>query len=824
MLTKPLDVNAVVQDVLLYTANQTRWYTDNIKMWLAEIDGTASLPGDDLRRQRLKEEIQIFFELILEYVMRCITHINKIFVIKAVRAVIQSESWWKQGLDKLKDHRATLEEHLKQTAEQKEKLRKRLSAQTKLIAIFRPDEDNDMSKVIRFNSNRAPHTCRWLRKHPSFQQWVTNGPKHLLVAADPGMGKTTLSAYLVQKVLPKYCVDTIILNYFFDHASRKDLSPALKTLLYQLFMAKPELAIDHEDEIERAEGNISGLSRILSKVSCHKTCPPLICVIDAIDECSDDGRRDLADFAEQLPSQSKLRFLMTTRSYPHIVAQLKGQRWSLISAEDSQVKIEVKKEIEIASNLKLSRFIQEKQLDAKTQSALSEAIREKGGHQTTYLWLKLLFMSLDDPDCDYRLSALKALVSGSLEGIDAQYSGMLQRVAPKSRQMLQTIFHLLIAAMRPLTVREVEIALRANARWDASDLEGDENDALEVLGPQKFHKWLRTCCHLFVTVNDDRVHFLHLTAQEFLLRGSGGHDESWYCVDTREAERVMVESCLPYLSLKQFSSGNFERQVRRSTQQVMTIAAADHAFGRNYGFLVYALQYWPGHFQEFQGAWNSGFPSKISQQLVNCYVKLFGSRSATGGHGTTPGWLLLCQWLQDWKDGLEVFRKYHGAVDLDPFFDGPALSFAWDTYGGAVARWGHYQMLPHIVPQSATNSKMCLKDQEAAACGNLLHMAVQGSALRSIGYLLSLPHVEHFIDYTDAFGNTPLASVKIATALVNHGADKYVLDDRGWLPICHLIVRILGALRYDNVGVNEYTACMGLVQRLMLDKETNRWK
>lgn len=258
-------MNTAVSEVLFYAAHQTRWYTDNIKMWLAEIEGHSSSEEDEARRQNLRDEIRAFFELILEYIMRATGHINKAALAKAAKAVVQPNSWWKQGLDKLKDRRVSLEEHLKLSADQKEKRRKRISAQTKLISAFKPDPAVDMPGVLHLHSNRAPHTCRWFRKHPTFDKWWHGGgADHLLVSADPGSGKTTLSAYLVQKVLPKYFPKAIVTYYFFDYAStsRQDLAPALSSLLYQLFRAKRELADDHEDAIEGDETSVTGLGGI----------------------------------------------------------------------------------------------------------------------------------------------------------------------------------------------------------------------------------------------------------------------------------------------------------------------------------------------------------------------------------------------------------------------------------------------------------------------------------------------------------------------------------------------------------------------------------
>lgn len=832
-MTKVLDVSAVVNEVLFYTANQTRWYTDNINMWLAEIHGHSSSKEDEDRRENLRDEIQKFFELVLEYIMRSVSHINKALVAKAAKAVIQPDSWWKQGLDKLKDRRASLEEHLKLTAEQKEKRRKRISAQNKLISTFKPAPAIDMPGTLTLNSNRAPHTCRWFRKHPTFDSWWRDGSKHLLVSADPGSGKTTLSAYLVEKVLPKYCPKAIVLYYFFDYASRKDPATALSSLLYQLFRAKRELADDHEDAIEGDETSTTGLSGILAKVTHHASCPPVICVLDALDECSKEGQRALSQLADKLPSTSKLRFVMTTRSYPDIIRQFTGPRWSHISAEAAKSKFEIQQEIEVALDLKLKVLVQKRGFGPKAQAALSEAIREKGRHQTTYLWLKLLFMSLEAPECDYRPSALKALVNGSLKSIDAAYAMFLQGVAPEVQDALKVVFHLLIAANRPLSIHEVELALRANARWDAGQLEGDENDALETLeDPQGFHKWLRDSCHLFLTVHGGKVRFLHLTAQEFLLQRRGGQDTPWYSVDPCEAERVMVESCLPYLSLRQFSTEPFERQVRRCTQEITTFAAAAPVFSREYGFLMYALEYWPEHFRNYQGDWKAN-PQAIGRELTACYLNLFRPHTQLGsGVQTAPPWLQLCQWLHGWGESSRPTGKngLHGLGIMNT----DIIEVEQTTYGSAVARWDHHQMLKHFITIRSSSSEQTLarpsgsSAAQAQHCGMLLHLAVIGSAFGCINLLMSLPSIKSFINEKTSFGQTPLCwaasvfdkrtcNIEAANILLNKGALKTIPDQDNVLPFGHLMHVIQHHWAHID-WKNQNRDYIALALRLLLNK------
>src|SRR5215472_2210584 len=88
------------------------------------------------------------------------------------------------------------------------------------------------------NRERAPGTCEWFTNNNLFKQWNSQtenqGPGLLFVTADPGCGKSVLSRYLIDRILPE---DRRMVCYFFfkdDFEDQKSSLRALCTILHQL--------------------------------------------------------------------------------------------------------------------------------------------------------------------------------------------------------------------------------------------------------------------------------------------------------------------------------------------------------------------------------------------------------------------------------------------------------------------------------------------------------------------------------------------------------------------------------------------------------------
>lgn len=66
---------------------------------------------------------------------------------------------------------------------------------------------SDYNKQMKLNPNRVSGTCEWFCRHKNFMEWLEKDFGLLLVSADPGCGKSTLTRYLIEEVLPQHTAE-----------------------------------------------------------------------------------------------------------------------------------------------------------------------------------------------------------------------------------------------------------------------------------------------------------------------------------------------------------------------------------------------------------------------------------------------------------------------------------------------------------------------------------------------------------------------------------------------------------------------------------------
>ena len=106
---------------------------------------------------------------------------------------------------------------------------------------------------------------------------------------------------------------------------------AIASIIRQLLMAQPHLLSDSilhkmETDGERLVESFQGLWGILMDITTSSGWGEIICVVDALDECEEEGRKELIDTVRDLYSREnntrKLKFLLTSRPYGHIRSEL----------------------------------------------------------------------------------------------------------------------------------------------------------------------------------------------------------------------------------------------------------------------------------------------------------------------------------------------------------------------------------------------------------------------------------------------------------------------------------------------------------------------
>ncbi|KAK5629214.1 hypothetical protein RRF57_004929 [Xylaria bambusicola] len=456
----------------------------------------------------------------------------------------------------------------------------------------------------------------------------------LLVSADPGCGKSVLAKYLVDHELST--TESRTTCYFFfkdDFADQRSSRSALSCILHQLFEQKEILLT--EKIIERFEvhgealtGSFVELWDILITSSRDQNAGEIICVLDAFDECEDQGQSELTRYLGNLYSMSNnfnLKFLITTRPYGHIrrgfqpltipglpVIHLKGH----IDTEASKIS----KEIDIYIKARCRIICKSLNLEKSEEALLLQNLL-RIPHRT-YLWAYLA-LDLIAKDINIDKTGIVKATSQLPQTVDEAY----ERILAKSLNVGETkkLLHIILAAARPLTVAEMNIALTIRKNHVSYT-------DLSLKSEAHFREYIRDLCGLFVTIIDSKIYLLHQTAKEFLAQDTPRRSprrkrakSTWKAsLCTQESHRILAEICIWHLQFNEFKNNPLKEPEAVSNYLVC------------YKLLDYSAHNWARHFRASSMIDSAAVESVLKICANDYYCPAWFNIYWTSVHGNFP--------------------------------------------------------------------------------------------------------------------------------------------------------------------------------------------
>jgi ankyrin repeat protein len=502
-----------------------------------------------------------------------------------------------------------------QKSAKKERAEQRQSNEERMcIQDFRASVYEEQKKTT---PPRVPETCKWFLESPGFTQWRDNKASSLLwVSAGPGCGKSVLSGTLVDENLLSTEPATTVCYFFFKDisADRRNTTKALSALVHQLFSQQPVLVKYCLSSFEKEGPNISNLfdsmCSILYEAAIDHSTPPVVCLLDALDECDENKRHMLIDTLKDLASRidssaivkSRLKFIVTSRPYyqigHHFESLVRGVP-SVHLAGDKESKA-ISGEISLVIKDQIPKIALDLDLNPETQEYLQQHLLDV--EQRTYLWLHLILDVIKKSLGVRNIRRLNKLITELPGDVENAYSAILDKSTDRKRAM--KLLHIVVAATRPLTLKEMAIALSIDAEekpHSLADLDDLEDEA-------HFHITVQNLCGLFVTIVDFKIYLIHQTAKEFLIRpadpnvpGSGPHD--WkYSLTPSVSHHILAQSCMLYLFFEEFETQPHEiaglvtwalgsNISNISETDIFKQSVNDHSL------LNYAAQNWAMHFK-----------------------------------------------------------------------------------------------------------------------------------------------------------------------------------------------------------------------------------
>ncbi|KAK3187339.1 Ankyrin repeat A protein 2 [Lecanicillium sp. MT-2017a] len=313
--------------------------------------------------------------------------------------------------------------------------------------------------------DRVDGTCEWFLGHDNFQLWLAQESGPLIVSADPGCGKSVLAKYLIDAVLRE---SATVCYFFFKHGDQTLAQQALCALLHQLFTQKP-LLINHAMEAFRKDGQMLVRSKeclwdILESAVGDPDAGPIIFILDALDECDDLEFENLARRIDSQFSSKLARFSRGLDKYAPAVRIPGEEESEAISREVNHV---------IAHRVQNLPGDIPQHIRAHLQQKLQEM-----SHRT-YLWVYLVFDQLEKEGFMMTLSGVEDTLATLPKTVDEAYEKILSK--SKEHPMVLKTLSIILAAHRPLTLSEMNIAVHIDKTWTPKrSLEDDEHFAARL--------------------------------------------------------------------------------------------------------------------------------------------------------------------------------------------------------------------------------------------------------------------------------------------------------------------------------------------------------
>jgi hypothetical protein len=367
------------------------------------------------------------------------------------------------------------------------------------------DPRDDRKRIVDTKGGLLEGSYRWVLDNSSFRQWHDDLQSQLLwIKGDPGKGKTMLLCGIIDE-LQKPTASTASVAYFFCQATDSRINSAtavLRGLLYLLVSLQPALTAHVRKRYDEAGRSMFedanawiALTETFADVLQDPNLDTSYILVDALDECTTDLPKLLHFLAEQSSASSRVKWIVSSRNWPEIEAQLRRARQKIRLSLELNAE-SVSAAVSVFIKHKISRLAQEQKYDKRIQDAVFEHLMTNAND--TFLWVALVCQALEKTATRNVLRKLNSF----LPSLDALYERMMQQIgASDDAEVCKQVLASVALVYRPITLAELVVLIES-----LEDV-ADESEVQEVIG----------LCGSFLTLRGDTVYFVHQSAQDFLL-------------------------------------------------------------------------------------------------------------------------------------------------------------------------------------------------------------------------------------------------------------------------------------------------------------------
>jgi len=455
-------------------------------------------------------------------------------------------------------------------------------------------------------------TCEWLQQQQKYTQWKTeSGPRLLWMTSDAGCGKSVLVSYLIDQLHNERDVGSAVCYFFFSDTDgeRNDSSSMMRCMLHQIFTAQPHLfkhaTVELRSKGPRVTEKFSTMWKIFLATIRDPECRQIYCVVDALDECEYHSRHQiikaLCELFSNEPSGgegARLRMFVTTRPLEYLTSGPYGSQSAILSVEE--VMESINNDISLVVRARIDSLTQRRRLSKDVQIRLVQQLC-KGADQT-FLWATLVLGMLED-SANASEEAFNAIIKDLPRDLNGVYEKLLSQTSDV--EMARKVLHIIVASFRPVTLKEINIALAI--RSDDSTIA----DVKARLDPSIDYA-IRKICGPIIRVSGTKITLVHSTAKSFLVRGPlhpGSPDNSWkHSLFPVDSHTLLADICTNYLLLEEIMNDCILDTISPKDVEGDIIPTEDpydeerikqivDNYVNRYEFLHYSCKYWTEHYR-----------------------------------------------------------------------------------------------------------------------------------------------------------------------------------------------------------------------------------
>lgn len=362
-------------------------------------------------------------------------------------------------------------------------------------------------------------TCKWLFSESEYLDWQDEQKLHehhgfLWIKGKPGAGKSAIMKFAYSEAQAR-SKNSAVISYFFNARGErleKSTCGMYRSLLFQLLSKVPRLQVvlDGSNLGNDAISNTETLQSLFRLAIEKLDDRPLICFVDALDECEDseDQVREMVNFFEDLGEhtvEKGIRFLVcfSSRHYPHITINKS---------------VELILEVQQGHTEDITKYIQSNLKAGKSERVdkLKTEVQEKS--QGVFLWVVLVVPMLQKAWDRGKVKSLRECLQSIPDDLSKLFKDILCRDTEDMQELVLCLKWVLYAG-RPLRPEELYFGILSGTNPESLTPWEPGDDP-----PELINRFILSSSKGLAEPTRNKaptIQFIHESVRDFLLKENG---------------------------------------------------------------------------------------------------------------------------------------------------------------------------------------------------------------------------------------------------------------------------------------------------------------